>query len=103
MATLSYISFLCVIIFVSAFPDRVILPANNGPPSVVVVKQPVQPGRQGPQTVVVQPGRQVIQQVPVRPIAPQPPRPVVVAAQPGQKVLVVQKPSPVVVLPSRNH
>ncbi|CAG9797301.1 unnamed protein product [Chironomus riparius] len=101
MATLSYISFLLVIAFVSAFPDRVILPGNNGPQTVVVVKQP---GRQGiqqkPVVIVQQPGRQVIQQVPIRPIS-QSSRPVVVVPQQGPKVVVVQKQQPVLVVPSR--
>jgi len=104
MTTLSYISFFCVIALISAFPDRVIVPANNGPPSVLVVKQPIQPGRQviqQKQVIIQQPGRQIIQQGPIRPIASQPQRPLVVNPQPGQKVLVIQKQPQVVVVPSR--
>ncbi|XP_070505480.1 uncharacterized protein [Chironomus tepperi] len=100
MANLSYILFFVVITFVSAFPDRVILPANNGSPTVVVVKQPkpvvVQPARQvAPQRpiVVQQPGRPIVQQGPIKPNA----RPVVVVPQQGPKVVVVQKQPTVVV------
>lgn len=106
MATVSYISFFCVIALISAFPDRVIVPANNGPPSVLVVKQPgpIQPGRQLIQqkpVIIQKPGRQIIQQGPIRPIASQPQRPLIVNPQPGQKVLVIQKQPQVVVVPSR--
>jgi hypothetical protein len=96
MATLSFLSLLCVIAVISAFPDRQFNPANNRP---LVVQPSAYP--QKPVVVVQKPGRQQVIQQGQRPLGPPQKRPIIVNPKPGQNVVIVQKQPQVVVVPSR--